>query len=319
MTSKATQFLKDAAAAYYNGHPIISDEQFDALVSATGYYNVGSTPTTNVEKHYKRLYSLQKHYKDQGEAPLSSIFQYKTTCSPKLDGAAISLLYIDGELVRALTRGDGIQGQVVTDKFLGSCVVPTKINHTGILQVSGEIVAPKEVPNARNYAAGALNLKDVNEFKTRAISFFAYDCYPKPTNLYDDDMAMLSNLGFNTVKDTDIHYIYPTDGTVFRINDNSIAESLGYTSKHPKFAYALKERQGTYDTEILAVEWNTGRTGRVTPVAILEPVTIDGKEVSRATLNNPGFIESLGLCIGDTVAIRLAGMIIPEVVHKVNA
>lgn len=317
--SKVTQFLKDAAAAYYNGHPIISDEQFDGLVDATGYYDVGSAPTSNVEKHFKRLYSLQKHYKDQGESPLSGIFEYATTCSPKLDGAAVSLLYVDGELVRALTRGDGIQGQLVTDKFLGSFVVPDRVKHTGVLQVSGEIVAPKDVPNARNYAAGALNLKDVNEFKTRAISFFAYDCYPKPTNLYDEDMAMLGILGFNTVKDSDIHNIYPTDGVVFRINDNTVAEGLGYTSKHPKFSYALKERQETYDTVILDVEWNTGRTGRVTPVAILEPVIIDGKEVSRATLNNPGFIESLGLCIGDTVAIRLAGMIIPEVVHKVNA
>jgi DNA ligase (NAD+) len=132
-------------------------------------------------------------------------------------------------------------------------------------------------------------------------------------------MQYLSKLGFGTVKDPELERIYPSDGTVYRVNNHSIAEKMGYTSKHPKFAYALKERQECIETTILSVEWNTGRTGRVTPVAILNPIRIDDREITRATLNNPGFIKSLDLRLGDTVGVRLAGMIIPEVVYKAQA
>jgi len=125
-------------------------------------------------------------------------------------------------------------------------------------------------------------------------------------------------LGFNTVKESELDKIYPSDGIVFRLNDNAAYASAGYTSKHPKGAYALKERQEAVETTILAVEWNTSRLGKVVPTAILKPVMVGDKEISRATLNNPGFIEALDLRIGDTVAIRLAGMIIPEVCHKVS-
>lgn len=129
-------------------------------------------------------------------------------------------------------------------------------------------------------------------------------------------MQYLTKLGFATVKDKDIHNIYPTDGIVIRINDLDKCKELGYTSKHPRFAYALKDRQDTVQSKILDVIWNTGRTGLVTPVAILEPVVIGDKTVSRATLNNPEFIEALDIEIGDYVDIRLAGMIIPEIVGK---
>ena len=94
---------------------------------------------------------------------------------------------------------------------------------------------------------------------------------------------------------------------------------MGYTSKHPRGAYAKKDRQEAVETKIIAVEWGVGKSGKVTPVAILEPVMIGDKVVSRATLNNQGFIEALGICIGDTVAVALAGMIIPQVLHKVDA
>jgi len=311
-------YLDSAAQLYYKGTPFLSDEQFDRLAESIGYNKVGFRATANIQKHYHRLYSLQKFYDDEDKAsPLEGITGLSYT--HKLDGAAISVLYVDGKLSRVLTRGDGIEGVDITEKFLGGSVLPNTISNTEIFQVSGEIVAPSHIENARNYASGSLNLKDVEEFKTRAISFFAHDCYPYVTDGYDKELLELKALGFNTVKDNNLELIYPTDGMVYRVNNHEVATEMGHTSKHPRFAYALKTRQDCVETQILSVEWNTGRTGRITPVAILEPITIDEKTISRATLNNPGFIEMLGLRIGDTVGVRLAGQIIPEIVYKCDA
>lgn len=316
MMNKLEQYLNHASRMYYGGTPIISDAVFDQLADSAGYTSVGAKEYGNVEKHLYRMYSLQKYYEDQGEAPLSGM---NTSVSVKLDGAAISILYVDGHLVRVLTRGDGIEGTVITDKFINSNIIPLEIKHTGIVQITGEIVAPKHIPNSRNYAAGALNLKDLEEFKTKAISFFAYGVYPSIKDTYDEDMKYLKRMGFGTIKDGDLDQIYPSDGIVFRVNNNLDTLSLGYATNYPKFAYALKERQPCVETIIIGVEWNTGRSGRVTPTAILEPIMIGDKKVSRATLNNPGFIEALDLRIGDTVAVRMAGCIIPEISHKVDA
>ena len=303
---------------YYAGSPIISDEVFDHLADSINYNKVGAKEGSKVEKHWNRMYSLQKHYADQGKAPLDA---NGCSVSPKLDGAAISILYIDGELARVLTRGDGVEGQNITDKFLESSsnIIPKSIKASGIIQITGEIVAPKHIPNARNYAAGALNLKDIEEFKSKAVSFFAYGVSPSINETYDADMKQLSKWGFSTVKDSDLDKIYDTDGIVFRINDNKLFDSMGYTSKFPRGAYALKERQEAVETTLLAVEWNTGRTGKITPVAILEPIMIGDAMVSRATLNNPGFIEMLDLRIGDTVGVVRSGAIIPCIVYKADA
>lgn len=316
--NKTIQFLDEASKAYYDGSPIISDEQFDRLAENSGYTSVGAKQHENLHKHYHRMYSLQKYYEDEGATPLQ---EYKNkTCTPKLDGAAISLLYAGGQLIRALTRGDGVEGTDITDKmYARKDLVPLKVDREGIFQVIGEIVAPKGVVNSRNYAAGSLNLKDLEEFKTRAISFYAYGVYPTFEETFSSDMAYLGFLGFETVYANDLHNIYPCDGLVFRINNNADFFALGYTAKHPHGAYAKKERQEAVETQILSVEWGVGKSGKVTPVAILEPVMIGDKCVSRATLNNPAFIEALGLCIGDTVGVALAGMIIPEIQYKVDA
>lgn len=321
MNEKLSQFLTKASEEYFKGTPIIPDSVYDALVS---YYKipetVGHKPTYAVtEAHYKQMFSLNKFYEDTDlKNPLEG---YKDiSYSPKLDGAAISILYYEGKLVRVLTRGDGIEGKNITDKFLSTNLIPKIIKtKETYLQIEGEVIAPIHIENARNYAAGALSLNSLLEFKTRAIEFFAYSMYPELNSTYEEDMKYLSSIGFNTVKDADIDKIYPTDGVVYRLNKYSEAYKLGYTSHHPRFAYARKERQDTVDTIILDVVWDTGRTGVVVPVAILTPVEIDGKTVSKATLHNEDFIKALDLCIGDTVAIRLAGMIIPEVVHKVEA
>lgn len=316
--NKVEQFLNTASRAYYAGSPIISDEQFDALADTVNYQTVGAGVSGSKGKHYNQMYSLQKFYEDEGmKRPLADVKDVSP--SIKLDGAAISLLYIEGTLVQALTRGDGIEGQDITDKILSSnSLVVKSVPVAGILQVTGEVVAPKHIENARNYAAGALNLKNDDEFNTRALSFIAYGCYPYLTATYDGDMRALSRLGFTTVKELDLEKVYPSDGMVYRVNDNELFEEMGYTSKHPQGAYALKVRGAHVETTLLDVEWQVGKSGKVTPVAILEPVVIEDAVVTRATLNNPAFIEALGLAIGDRVAVIRAGSVIPCILHKVE-
>ena len=313
------EFLNRASRHYYNGHPIISDEQFDQLAQAVGYDKVGAKQHENVERHYQRMYSLQKWYEGEGKNPLAEHKQQEVSVTPKLDGAAISILYVEGKLARVLTRGDGIEGRVVTDKFLATKLVPHEIKtQLPIVQITGELAAPKHVENSRNYAAGALNLGSVEEFKSRAVNFFAYGVYPYLTESYTKDMQQLARWGFSTVHERGLVEIYPTDGAVFRLDSNQLFEECGYTAKHPRGAFALKERGEGVETTLLAVEWNVGKTGKVTPTAILEPVKIGDKLVSRATLNNPGFIEALDLRIGDRVSVIMGGEIIPVITHKVE-
>jgi DNA ligase (NAD+) len=318
--TKLQNFLDKCSEAYYAGSPIITDAQFDQLAESIGYAKVGAKPQAEaVEQHLYPMWSLQKFYTGESKQPPLPE-KIDTSVSVKLDGAAVSLLYVNGELVRALTRGNGTEGQLITDKLLSShSLVPHKISLKGVYQITGEIVAPKHIENARNYASGSLNLKDLEEFKTRAISFFAYGVFPYLSETYDQDMQKLKHLGFSTVKETELDKVYPSDGLVFRCNSNQLFTEYGYTSKHPKGAYALKVRPEYVETKLLSVEWQVGKTGKVTPIAILEPVMIDDALVSRATLNNPGFIEALGLQIGDTVAVVRAGMIIPCILHKVEA
>jgi len=317
--NKLHKLLDKASEAYYAGKPTIPDYVFDELAAGCGYNKLGAPVHGKKGKHLYPMYSLQKYYEDDGKPdPLAGL---DVTTSIKLDGAAISLLYVDGILVQALTRGDGIEGQVITDKlYEHGGLVPLSINLGNVsVQITGEIVAPLHVENSRNYAAGSLNLKDLAEFKTRAIQFFAYQVTPSLNKHWSDDMTMLKNLGFNTVLEPELAKIYPSDGIVVRLNNNYQFEQLGYTSKHPRGAYARKERAQHVETKLLSVEWQVGKSGKVTPVAILEPVKIGDALVSRATLNNPGFIEALDLRIGDTVAVARAGEIIPCILHKVDA
>lgn len=311
------KYLDDASRAYYNGDPIIPDAVFDKLSEVVKYNEVGAK-ADKAEKHLYQLYSLQKYYEGEGKPP--SLIGVVDS-SPKLDGAAVALVYVRGQLVRALTRGDGVAGIDVTDKFLASSsLVPLQLRQDmcpDVVQIVGELVAPKFIENARNYAAGALGLKDPEEFKTRALSFFAYGVQPYLSDTFRQDMEILSVMGFSTVKDPDIHNIYPCDGIVYRLNSNTEFLDAGFTSKHPKGAYALKERGASVETKLLDVVWQTGKSGKVTPVAILEPVMIGDAQVSRATLNNIAFIRALDLHIGDTVGVQRAGEIIPCITHKV--
>lgn len=307
------EFLNKCSKAYYEGQPIISDEQFDYLAELHNYKNVGAK-VQDAKPHMFRMYSLQKHYDDQGASPLSHVPETNKVRSPKLDGAAIEILYVDGKLTQALTRGDGYEGTDITDKLLVTNLVPHQIRMGGVYQITGEIVAPKAVENSRNYAAGSLNLKSVEDFKTRAVQFFAYGIQPYVNETFSEDMELLRRLGFETVWTRHITEIYPTDGVVFRIDNNHDFVEAGFTSKHPKGAFALKERQEAVETELLSVEWQVGKSGKVTPVANLKPVMIGDAEVSRATLNNQAFIQELGLYIGAQVKVIRSGEIIPTIV-----
>jgi len=307
------EFLEECKAAYYAGNPIISDSQYDALEDS---YNNTLDIGTNAgrTKHWYKMYSLKKHYTDE-EYPNDRMY----FVTPKLDGAAIALRYIKGVLDSVVTRGNGEYGEDVTHLFTGqSCSeleLPYILDCDLTVQITGEICAPSHIENARNYAAGALNLKDAEEFLDRTITFFAYDMQESSYKLYVETLAVLANLGFNTVSGCDTSG-YPQDGKVFRIDNNEEYNKLGYTSKHPRGAFALKERSEGVKTILLRVDWETGKSGKVTPVAILDRVNIDGAQVSRATLNNPGFIEALDLHIGDAVMVERAGGIIPRIIKK---
>ena len=310
-----TEYLDECAIQYYRGSPTLSDEEWDFLADKYDYQKVGASQHSNKATHFRRMYSLDKHYVGEGTKPLEGETVVSTL---KLDGASLALLYVNGVLAQAVTRGDGLEGQDITSKILSSTLVPISINTTmSVLQITGEVVARNTIENARNYAAGALNLKDEEEFRTRDIQFYAYGCYPYITETFSDDMDTLEGYGLKTVYEPDLIEVYPSDGIVVRVNNNARFEELGYTAKFPKGAYAAKERAEAVETTLLAVEWKTGRTGKVSPVGILEPIVIDGATISRVTLNNVGFIEMMELYIGCTVGIVRAGSIIPRVMYRV--
>ena len=163
------------------------------------------------------------------------------------------------------------------------------------------------------------NLKDIDEFRNRSDSmeFIAYGIQPYPTEDYIEDMNFLNHCGFETAIDSN-YSMYPQDGEVWRVIDNKAFEKLGYTSRHPRGAFAKKTKPAGVVTKLLDVVWQVGKSGNVSPVAILEPVEINGATVSRATLHNISIIEGLGLEIGCSVEVIRAGEIIPQVIARVD-
>lgn len=315
MTS-LSKFLDTASKAYYDGNPIISDSQFDYLADMIGYNRVGAQVSGKTAKHEFPMWSLQKYYAGEGKVPLADYTKQKVS-TPKLDGAAISALYVDGMLVQVLKRGDGEEGEIITDKFIIACKpLPLTIEHTGKLQITGEIVAPKSIANARNYASGALGLLDALEFAQRDLYFVAYDCCGIEFDYFTQKLDFLHTQGFKTVQDKEYCDNFPQDGIVTRINSQADYDALGFTSKHPRGAFATKSRSAGTGTILREVVWATGKSGKVTPVAIFDPIIIDGATVTRATLNNPGYIEALDLDIGDTLYVERCGGIIPGVVRS---
>jgi len=304
------EFLDKACTMYYEGYPILSDDEFDMLADKHQYNAVGYKVTDAVPHTY-RMYSLKKCF-DLTDAPLSVEDCIET---PKLDGAAISLLYVEGLLQLALTRGDGIQGRDITDKM--RLLVPEEISITNLVQITGEVVAPSSVPNARNFASGSLGLNDLEEFATRPLAFVAYGQERVVNRNYDATLEGLERIGFNTALSFDCTD-YPTDGIVYRLRDNFEFEKMGHTSNHPRGAFALKEQKMGEITTLIDVVWQLGKSGVVSPVGILDPIEIGGATVSRATLHNIEYIRDLDLEIGCQVEVIRSGEIIPRIVRRVE-
>jgi len=305
-------FLEKAAVMYYNGSPIISDEEFDALASQYNFQQVGHQVTDGIP-HLHKMYSLQKVFNLE-DAPIPTAPCVRT---PKLDGAAVSLMYINGHLAQALTRGDGNLGRDITLKM--EELVPSVIGILDKVQITGEVVAPDTIPNARNFAAGSLNLKDMDEFRTRSkqIKFVAYDIQGVDYTTLSEAMECLAHFGFNVITRFDATG-YPMDGEVFRVDNYEAFYEMGFTAHHPRGAFALKEKKEGVTTELLDVVWQVGKSGVVSPVAILRPVEVGDALVSRATLHNIEYIRSLGLEIGCQVEIIRSGEIIPRIVRRVD-
>ena len=307
--------LRRAAMAYYNGKPILSDEEFDRLAELHNFEEVGTTDGRI--PHAYRMYSLQKVFSHELQNnPLKS-YAKAVIVTPKLDGAAVAITYVNGEFRRALTRGDGKKGLDISNHM--KTLVPNRLTSPlpPLLQITGEVVAPKTIKNARNYAAGALNLKSTTDFASRELIFIAHNTEPYLNDSYAIAMDKVNDLSFSTVLDSDWSQ-YPHDGVVFRIDNYKDFDSHGHTSRHPRGAYALKERQEGIITTLVDVKWQVGKSGVVAPVGILDTIEFDGAMVSRATLHNMAHIEGLNLEIGCQVEVIRSGEIIPRIVRRVD-
>ena len=235
-------FLEKASAMYYSGTPIMSDEEFDALARKYRYEEVGYQVTDGIP-HMYRMYSLQKVF-NLGDIDSTTAPMVRT---PKLDGAAVSLQYVNGHIAQALTRGDGQLGRDITLKM--EELVPNVISIKGEIQITGEVVAPNTIPNARNFAAGSLNLKDQSEFRSRAqtLKFVAYDIQGAKYERLSSAMDHLARNGFEVITHFDAS-AYPTDGEVFRVDNYEAFLQTGiYSSPPPRgFRSQGAERRGDY-------------------------------------------------------------------------
>lgn len=310
---------------YYDlSAPEISDEEFDKLYDnlekvekAQGWvaydsptFKVGGT--AGKVTHPYKLYSLRKVY-DKEEVDTSYDIE-----TPKIDGANLTLVYKRGKLVLALTRGNGEMGDNVTHLMPGISNIPRVINtQYEEVVVNGECVTDNTVENFRNYVSGALGLKSLSEFSSRNIKFIAHDWLGVELN-YSVRMGIVEALGFTTVFSKNVDK-YPHDGVVYRLNSYRDSANLGYTSKYPRFAVALKPRgANTVITTLQSVEWAIGRTGTVNPTGIIAPVVIDDATITRVTLHNIGIIEEHKLGLGDTIEIERAGGVIPKFIRVIQ-
>ena len=275
-------------------------------------------------------------------------------CELKIDGLAISIKYEDGRLVSAATRGDGSVGEDVTENIKTIFSIPKVLKDNKTFEVRGEVYLPRKsfellnseresnnevlFANPRNAAAGSLRQLDSKITAKRRLSAFIY-------SIVGDDSIVSQENALNTAKeynlpvnpnfklckniDEVIDYInywtehkknlpYDIDGIVIKVNSYSTQEEVGYTQKSPRWATAYKFPEEELATKLLDVELSVGRTGIITPVAILDPIVISGSTVSKASLHNKDIIEELDIHIGDMVVVKKAGEIIPKVVRVVR-
>ena len=271
---------------------------------------------------------------------------------PKIDGLSVSLEYKDGSFLRGSTRGDGETGEDVTANLLTIKSIPKNIDFKGELEVRGEVYMSRdsfgelvrrqellgETPakNPRNAAAGSLRQKNSKVTAERNLDIFIFNIQRiegKNLSSHIESLNFLKNLGFsvlptykkcNTMAEVigEIERIgnargelpFDIDGAVIKVDTFSLRDEMGSTAKYPKWAIAYKYPPEEKETKLLKIEINVGRTGALTPTAEFEPITLAGTTVSRAVLHNEDFIKEKGICLGDTIIVRKAGDIIPEVV-----
>lgn len=280
---------------------------------------------------------------------------------PKIDGLSVSLEYRDGLFFRGSTRGDGVTGEDVTANLMQIESIPKAIKFDGELEVRGEVYMPKdsflrlverqetlgETPakNPRNAAAGSLRQKNSKITAERGLDIFVFNIQRitgKQFKTHIETLDFIKSLGFHTLPSykkcscaneaiEEVERIgesrgnlpYDIDGAVIKVDELSYREELGSTAKYPKWAVAFKYPPEEKETVLKNIEINVGRTGALTPTAEFDPIVLAGTTVSRATLHNEDFIKQKEICIGDTIVVRKAGDIIPEVLavkaHAQNA
>lgn len=319
----------------------------------------GAETIPHLQRMYSLDNSYSTEELEQWCAKLASELGYFPTLTAelKIDGFSINLYFENGELGHATTRGDGITGEVVTPNILTLSSIPTSISHLSPIEILGEIYIPvadflklneerqaneeKAFANPRNAAAGSIKLKNPEEAKKRHLNaiFYSVSHSPDlPLQRQSKLLAWLAEQGFptsgqfrvcdsyNEVREFCDHWEneryslpYEIDGVVVKVDDFALQKRLGFTAKSPKWAVAFKFKPEEKETRLLEVQYQVGRTGAVTPVAILEPVYISGSTVSRATLHNEDEIKRLDLHLNDTVRIIKSGEIIPKILTAIPA
>lgn len=276
---------------------------------------------------------------------------------PKIDGLSVSLEYKDGIFTRGSTRGDGFVGEDITKNLKTIKSIPMELNEKiPFIEVRGEVYMPKadfeklvrkqlendEQPakNPRNAAAGSLRQKDSRVTASRGLDIFVFNLQrieSRELTCHSESLDYMKSLGFNVIDgyktfdniedavsrimeigENRQSYSYDIDGAVIKVDNFELRNELGSTAKVPKWAVAFKYPPEEKETKLLDIEINVGRTGALTPVAVFEPVWLAGTTVSRAVLHNQDYIDSKDIRIGDIIAVRKAGDIIPEVVRSVS-
>ena len=311
---------------YDEGHPVISDKEWDdmyfKLQNLETLYNIylSDSPTQNVNyqvvnklnkvKHNHPMLSLDKT--KSIDAIKSFLGNKDFICMAKMDGLTCSLKYLDGKLVSAETRGNGIEGEDILHNALQVKNIPNKINYKEELIIDGEIICTyndfkdfeKEYKNPRNFASGSIRLLDSKESSMRNLTFIVWDIIKGlDEDRLSSKLLKADELGF-TIVPFEINLseyetieqimeivkksssIYPIDGLVFKYDNCDEYIAAGKTDHHFKGGLAYKFYDEEYETTLKNIEWSMGRTGVLTPVAIFEPIEIDGTEVSRANLFN---------------------------------
>ena len=344
--------LQKASYAYYGlDKPIMSDKEYDdlydelvSLEKETECVLAGS-PTQKVQgyvldgfkkvEHSKPMLSTDKT-KEVSEVE-KFIDNRDFYCSYKLDGLTLVVKYKDGKFVQGITRGNGTIGEDVTEQCRFIKNLPIEISNKHDIELRGECViswdefhrinSTLEEPysHPRNLAAGTLRNLDLNIVRDRNLSFVVFELVSPTLTHKWDGLKAIEDMGFEcvgrakgTVEDCvegmqPDWYAYPVDGLIFELNSSELSKSLGATSHHENCRIALKWEDTLYKTKLTDIEWNTSKTGLINPVAIFEPVDLDGAITTRATLHNISYIEDLQLGIGDEIVVYRANMVIPKV------